>query len=56
MSNYVVLDAHCDTAAELWKRGETLDHCTTDVSLAAPVQQPWTNCTNSTVRYWPVNL
>ena len=22
----------------------------------APVQQPWTNCTNSTVRYWPVNL
>ena len=35
MSNYVVLDAHCDTAAELWKRGETLDHCTTDVSLAA---------------------
>lgn len=35
MKKYVVLDAHCDTAAELWKRGQTLDQCTTDVSLAA---------------------
>ena len=30
---YAVFDAHCDTALELWSRGETLETCTTAVDL-----------------------
>lgn len=32
---YAVFDAHCDTALELWSRGETLKTCTTAVDLLA---------------------
>ena len=32
---YAVFDAHCDTALELWSRGETLETCTTAVDLLA---------------------
>lgn len=30
---YAVFDAHCDTALELWRRGETWETCTTEVDL-----------------------
>ena len=32
---YAVFDPHCDTALELWSRGETLETCTTAVDLLA---------------------
>ena len=34
MSRYQVIDAHCDTASELWLRRESFDRCTTTVRLS----------------------
>ena len=40
MTKYPVLDGHCDTAVELWRKGESLAENSGQISLAQAAEFP----------------